>query len=387
MPRPPFKGAPLSDDQLRLLRDTPFHRMQEVFKGYPRLFLERERKRAQAKFPAELTVEAEAARVVEQSKARDTARLLRESLAENARLREELERAAAMPPIHPRDLTIRAKRGEREATAVAVASDWHCEERVLPESVNGLNEFSLAIFDERARWFFKNALSLLHKEAREINIRNLVLAVLGDLMSNDIHEDLAESNQLGSMMAAELVQDTLAAGIWRLLKETPKSLSLTVPWKLGNHPRTTHRQRIQTEAEHSLEWLIAHSLAREFAREPRVKFIRERSLLTYLDVHGTTLRLLHGHAVEYQGGVGGITIPINKAIAQWDKGRRANLTVMGHFHQLTFGPGFIVNGSLIGYSPFAVKIKAAPERPAQAFFLVDAQHGLTVRAPILLEAA
>ena len=90
--------------------------------------------------------------------------------------------------------------------------------------------------------------------------------------------------------------------------------------------------------------------------------------------------------MRYKGGVGGITIPINKAIDKMDRSRKADITVMGHFHTLTFGDRFIINGSMIGFGVYSDVISAAFERPQQAFFIIDSKHGLTVRAPILLEA-
>jgi hypothetical protein len=83
-----------------------------------------------------------------------------------------------------------------------------------------------------------------------------------------------------------------------------------------------------------------------------------------------------------------MTIPIRKKISAWDKAMRADLTVMGHFHQLMDGGDFLVNGSLIGYNEFAQAIGASPEEPRQAFFLVHARNGgqKSLTAPIWLDS-
>jgi hypothetical protein len=203
------------------------------------------------------------------------------------------------------------------------------------------------------------------------------------MLSGSIHDDLEASNLLGPMDAAALVQDTIAGGIVRLLDELP-DIKLTVVWSCGNHSRVTKKMRVQTEHTNSLEWLIGHSVARYFAGNERVQFVRERAYLTYLEIGKWTIRFHHGHAIRYEGGIGGLTIPAAKAIDGWNKGRHADLDVFGHYHQLFFGPNFVANGSLIGYSPYAVKLKAAFQQPQQAFFLIDSKYGLTVRAPILL---
>jgi hypothetical protein len=68
----------------------------------------------------------------------------------------------------------------------------------------------------------------------------------------------------------------------------------------------------------------------------------------------------------------------------WDRAKRANLNVFGHFHQLVDGGSFICNGSLIGYNSFALSIKSAFEPPKQALFLMDKKRGRTCTWPILL---
>jgi hypothetical protein len=133
-----------------------------------------------------------------------------------------------------------------------------------------------------------------------------------------------------------------------------------------------------------------YHLRNTFKDDPRVKFMIASGYLSYLDVFDTYLvRFHHGHQIRYQGGVGGITIPVNKAIDGWnkqDKYRNVRLDVFGHFHQYINYSNFVCNGSLIGYNAFAVAIKAPYEKPQQAFFLVSKKHNArSISAPIFLE--
>ena len=59
------------------------------------------------------------------------------------------------------------------------------------------------------------------------------------------------------------------------------------------------------------------------------------------------------------------------------------LSCSGHFHQLIHDSAFVSNGSLVGYNPYALSIKAEYEKPAQSFFLIDKKRGKTVTTPIL----
>jgi hypothetical protein len=301
--------------------------------------------------------------------------------------RLERERAASGLLSEPIDtFTIEPNASSRtaEGTVVWVASDWHVEERVGPE-VGTLNRYTPAIARARATQFFQHGLRLTRLLAQDIKVNALVVALLGDFISNDIHEaESAEMNALQPGHALMLAQELLVSGFEFLLKhsDVPK---IIVPCHSGNHGRTTKKTRFSAENGHSLEYLLYRHIATHFRDEPRLTFVIPDGYHSYLDVYGTTIRFHHGHAIKYQGGVGGIYIPTLKALAQWDRARRADLDVFGHFHQLRDGGKFISNGSLIGYNGFALSIKADYEKPKQALFLVDKKRGFTARWPILFD--
>lgn len=278
----------------------------------------------------------------------------------------------------------RKKSGTSEATAFIVASDWHIEEEVRPETINNLNHFNLEIADQRIKKFYQNSLSLLKNAQQGVNIKEVVLCLLGDFFTGTSHPEFAETNQLLPGDAAWQAQKYLASGIKFYLENT--DCRFTIICHAGNHSRMTPKIHIATETGNSLETYLYRNLAQYFEKEPRVKFIVADGYITYLDVYGQIIRIHHGHNVKFQGGTGGIEVPLKKAIAQWNKGRTAVVDVLGHWHQLRGGPGdsHIVNGSLIGYNAFALSIKADYEPPRQAFFLFDRDRGKTLVAPITL---
>lgn len=342
-PRPPLKAV----DEVRLERKI--------------LKLEAEKKRAGAKYKAALGLLQDAER------------------ANDALL-------AFQSSVDTFKLSAKTPSGESEATAVLVASDWHVEERVVPATVNGRNRYDLDLARRRATQFFQNGLRLIQIQRQATVIKNLVLALLGDFITNDIHEELVEINQLPPMDAALMARELIASGIDFLLKEGGFD-EIVIPCHSGNHGRTTKKVQVSTERGHSLEYFMYASLAHHFRSEPRVKFLLADGYHSYLRVYNTTIRFHHGHMVRYQGGVGGIYIPVNKAIGQWNKIEWADLDVFGHFHQMKDGGNFISNGSLIGYNAYALSIKADYEPPKQAFFLIDRKRGRTIQGPVLFDDA
>jgi len=277
--------------------------------------------------------------------------------------------------------------GASESAAVVVWSDHHCEEEITAGQVSGKNEFNLEVYDRRFSQLVHGTLSWLNIEQQKTSIKTLVIALLGDYFSNNIHEDLAEANLLPPMDAAYLAQSHLIGGINYLLEHTPKDLELLIVCHSGNHARTTKKQRIATEAGNSLEHYMYYVMRDHYKDNPRVKFQIATGYHSYVTFFGGyVIRFHHGHQINYQGGVGGITIPVNKAIAQWNKARVANLDVFGHFHTKFDGGNFICNGSLIGYNAYAVSIKASFEKPSQTIFLVNKKFmEKTMTAPIFLE--
>ncbi|MFA6338886.1 MAG: hypothetical protein WCW87_02425 [Candidatus Paceibacterota bacterium] len=281
-------------------------------------------------------------------------------------------------------ITRRSDSEESSATAVAVGSDWHIEERVDPSTVNDLNNSNLEITGKRATLFFQSLLRLIEAKQKSINIKTLILALLGDFISGSIHDELMEGNLLLPIDATLEVQKRIISGINFLLDNT--DLDFVIPCHSGNHGRITKKQRHSTESGNSLEYIMYHNIADHFSDNPRVKFMISRGYHSFIDVEGFVIRFHHGHDIRYAGGVGGIFIPAYKAIAQWQKSRAVNLDVFGHFHQLKYGGNFVCNGSLIGYNAYALSIKADFERPQQAFFLINHQRKqLTDLSPIWLE--
>ncbi len=271
--------------------------------------------------------------------------------------------------------------GTSEATVCALASDWHIEELVGGE-VGGLNRYTPEIAQASAVTFFQGVLRLTQLLSKDIKIQTMLLPLLGDFITNDIHEaENAEMNALKPMHAIVRAQSFLISGFEFLLKET--NLTIDVPCHSGNHARTTHKTRFGAENGHSLEYLMYLHLAAYFRHEPRMTFVIPDGMHSYATVYDQTIRFHHGHGIKYGGGVGGIYIPTNKAIAQWNKGRHADLDVFGHFHQMRDGGNFICNGSMIGYNSFALSIKADYEQPKQALFLMDKRRGRTCTWPII----
>lgn len=267
-----------------------------------------------------------------------------------------------------------------EATMVAVASDWHVEENVDPRTVNGLNSFNLAIAEKRIQAFWRNVVKITETQRHSCKIDRLMLVFGGDFMSGFIHDELKETNELSPTETVLWLMDQLTGGIDFLSKHFNE---LVIPCCYGNHGRNTIKPRHATGAANSYEWMMYHILKRHVGGKADFHITDGYHLL--MDLYGKTIRIHHGDGLKYQGGIGGLTIPVEKAIASWNKGIRADLDIFGHWHQSQQNPKWICNSSLIGYNAYAMSIKAPYEEPSQTAFLFDKKRGRTGTFPVFLD--
>ena len=272
--------------------------------------------------------------------------------------------------------------GKGEATAIAMLSDVHPFSRVRPDTVNGVNEFTPEICSKRLDRFFKGLLRLTEIERSGQNIPNLLLHLGGDMIGNQIHEELKESNYGTPQEELLFMLEHIGSGLEFLLSEGGFK-TITVPCSHGNHDRNTRRKQFENQAEQALTWVLYHMLKREF--KDRVKFIIAAGYHQIVEVYGKKLRFHHGDAVMYNGGIGGPTIPINKAIAEWNKTEPVDYDFFGHFHQAISGGRFFVNGSVVGYSTYALEKKCPFELPRQWYVLLDKKRGVTSQRFIYLD--
>lgn len=317
---------------------------------------------------------------------------LRSLKAKNEELLRQLEesekRADLREYLRDRSPVKALKPGKRckggQATAVLIASDWHVEEEVKPETVNGKNKFTLEIARQRSRQFWQKSLMLLEDARNLTRIDEVVPALLGDFFSGHIHEELVETNALAPLPAARFACDLLEEGL-RLLLRDRRIKVIKVPTSHGNHGRATKKRRHATAADTSYEYNMYLTLAERFRHEPRIVWQIGTGYHNWLTIQGHRCRFHHGDSIRYAGGVGGITIPVNKAIAAWNKTEPAAYDFFGHYHTWTHDWRWICNGSLIGYNAFAIDIKAPYQPPVQTFAVIDAERGLTRALPVFCD--
>jgi hypothetical protein len=274
-----------------------------------------------------------------------------------------------------------------EAIAISALSDVHTEEPVIKSIVNNLNEYNLQICEDRVTKYFKRLLYMINQSRKAgYVIDHLVLALLGDFITGYIHEELEEANSLTPVEASLLIQSLLIKGI-KLLSEDGKLKKIVIPCTPGNHGRTTKKKRFTTGYKNSYEWLMYNNirdLFKAIGGYENVEFIIPESEFIYMDLFGYINKFSHGDHFKYQGGIGGIEIPLKKWVLRENSVIKTDMSWIGHWHQYIVLNKVRVNGALIGYNSYARAFGFEPEPPKMQFQLLDKKRGFTLNNPIIL---
>jgi hypothetical protein len=270
----------------------------------------------------------------------------------------------------------------RPGFACAIASDWHVEEVVNPVTIDGLNEYNPVIAEYRAQKFFEGAWWLIREQRKIVDCRELLLECIGDMITGFIHEELMVTNAMTPPEATLHFQKIWSDGVRWLLANTDLE-SILIVFLPGNHGRTSKKVHANNTVKMSYEWMAYHSLAKEFRNEKRVQCIVPGGRHHVQDVRGFRVHSHHGDTVKSNGGIGGLDVPMNRAITQWHQSMPADVTLTGHFHEYNPGIRGIRNGSLIGYNAFARDVcRARFSKACQAFFVVDDKEGISQQTRI-----
>lgn len=269
-----------------------------------------------------------------------------------------------------------------EAVAVLLLSDLHVEEVVRPETVNGLNEFNPKIAKKRLKTVVDRWLKIVGGQYRSLStVDECVIWLGGDLISGYIHDELMEANSMSPVEACGFAEELIEAAL-RTIVEHGQFRKLTVVCSDGNHDRTTHKVRAATRSKNAYSTMVYEHLRWRLADLKQIAWDIAKGQFSYIDILGWRWRMVHGDGVKHNGGVGGIAIPLNKAVEKWDKSIKADFTCLGHFHRWEYSRTgkWLINGCLPGVTAYGLQFGAT--EPCQTAMLVTRERGVVDAKPI-----
>lgn len=266
-------------------------------------------------------------------------------------------------------------------------SDLHWGEVVDPAQINGVNKFNVSIAQERLQRTIKTTMRLLHLLDHQKRYPGIVVALGGDMISGNIHDELMATNEINTMPTVLDLYEHLVSALKTLADEYGK---VFVPCVSGNHGRDTKKTWSKDRNATSFDWLLYQFLARHFAGDDRFSFYVPAGSDALFRIHNTRFLLTHGDQFKAGDSIIGPLGPLTRGAQKKQARNQAvdqefDVMMCGHWHQLIFLSYLLVNGSLKGYDEYAAQGNFRFEPPQQALITVHPDYGINWRMPVLCE--
>lgn len=266
-------------------------------------------------------------------------------------------------------------------------SDFHWGEVVNPKEINGVNQFNLEIARARLERTVQKSIRLLRLLDPKMRYPGIVVALGGDMVTGDIHEELTQTNELPTIPTVLDLYEHLVPAL-ALLAGTFGNLF--VPCVSGNHDRNTRKIQSKLRNHTSFGWLLYQMLAKKFAGDARITFYIPDGSDAYYKLAGMRFGLTHGDQFRGGDGIIGHVGPVmrgdqKKRSRQSAIGMPYDLLMMGHWHTYMQWARGLTNGSLKGYDEYAFQNNFGFEPPQQALFTTHPQYGINWRMPVLCD--
>lgn len=272
---------------------------------------------------------------------------------------------------------------------LALMSDAHYGEVVDPEATLGIS-YNTDIARRRIEHY--RDVVCRYKELRETSydVPKLTIAVLGDMLSGMIHEELMATNEINVTEQSAQMANIL----WGLCKDFASEFEqvemILVP---GNHPRLSRKPQFK-EKWNNFEYGMGQGIemALSESKIPNVTLQRPKSFVYLHEIFGRQIAMYHGDGIKSASFAG---IPFYGLKQQREAMQsllsvlgagRASMLVMGHFHQHIYWKGpdcdVLINGSLKGPDEYIMTSRLAANPAEQVLLEFHPEHGLVNQAHI-----
>ena len=112
---------------------------------------------------------------------------------------QEFTKSFPAVPLKHIEKTDKTPFGHQAQIMVTPLSDTHIGEHVFKDQMRGLNEYNFEIFNKRMYGWANQILKHTSYRRQIAPVDELIIPMLGDMISGDIHEELARSNMANCM--------------------------------------------------------------------------------------------------------------------------------------------------------------------------------------------
>ena len=263
---------------------------------------------------------------------------------------------------------------------VAVLTDTHVGEKVFSQQMMTMNAYDFTVFSRRLSGWANQVLKLATYRRNICTIDELMVPMLGDMVSGDIHEELSRTNLDNCMMQMMYAASSIAQALMFL---APHFKTIKVPCVVGNHGRMTRKPPMKDKY---MDWdyLAYQWMAAFCANQKNIQFDIPKSFAHIVDIAGKNVLMFHGDAISGGGSSASISRMIGnmRGVVQFKQALESTIVehdgvmpgnfsdvMMGHFHRIDVmdigtGSAYIC-GTMKGGDEFALQRVQAMTPPKQ----------------------
>lgn len=307
-------------------------------------------------------------------------------------------------PIPEVEVIFKASKSQARTvqTAVAPLCDLHIGEYVDYDQMAGLNQYNIDIFNRRLKGWASLVVSLTEFRRQYAPINELVVPLLGDMVSGEIQEEITKTNEANLMGQMIRGAHMIAQSLVFLSQYFEK---IYVPCVVGNHGRMT-RKPASKDRYVDWDYLLYQWIAVFTSKNPQITFSIPKSFMHVFRVADKNVLMLHGDSIKMWQSIPyyGITRAIAqlRQVLQFRRGLEEDLlkvsqqkggveetlttlasyfdsVLLGHFHkhdEIDIGSGeAIIAGCMKGGDEFALSKLHTMSKPKQILTYWHPKHG------------
>jgi len=265
--------------------------------------------------------------------------------------------------------------------ALLVLTDVHAEEKVNLAAMDGFAEFDWEVCRRRLWHAMLKTIRLSYNKRQEATINKLVVAMLGDMVTGQIHAELTRTNTMQLPIAVVKLGYTLAEMLRHLSQHF---LEIEVNCVCGNHGRQDEKPVAKQRVERNWDTAVYLAAMTYLMDNPRIKFNIPLSVCCMFDTAGVSWLAKHGDTIKMSGThpFYGLVRDTSREHSKRKKTKDFDYVLQGHLHIFGIIEDRILAPSLIGTNEWAFeKLHAAPN-PAQLLMFTNEDYGITDFKPI-----
>ena len=276
-----------------------------------------------------------------------------------------------------------SKRTRSPQVVVAPLTDTHIGDRVKEEQMAGLNEYNIDIFNKRLFGWANTVVQLVELRRNNAPVDKLIVPMLGDMISGDIHEELARTN-IDNCMEQMIQGANLIAQAMIFLAGNFNEIE--VPCVVGNHGRMTRKPPMKDKY---MDWdFMLYQWVAAFCREQKnIKFKISKSFINSFQAGNKTVLIMHGDSVPGAGLGATILRQVSNFRNVLNYG--FDSVMMGHFHRIDefdIGTGEVhICGTMKGGDEYAFQKLAVYSPPKHIITYWHPEYGYIGKETLYLD--